>query len=92
MSVSYPVPLDSWGFTIGEIRNILNKDKRLHARITKETFAYNTLKGFHISDVGEYRIVVPTSKKLHQAIRMILDKKRERDNPQKYKSIFDQRR
>jgi hypothetical protein len=81
MSVYHSVPSDFWGFSISEIRDILAKDKWCQARITKETFSYDMLRGFHITDVGEYKIVAPTSKKLGHAIYLIKKAKFEKENP-----------
>jgi len=91
MSVFHSVPIDFWGFTIDEIKAIFKKDRNLHARITKESFSYDTLKGFGIKDVGEYKIVAPNFKKLSLAVQLVLEEKRKRDNPQKYKSIFERK-
>jgi hypothetical protein len=91
MTVYYPLPLDAWGFSLDEIRQILKQHPVLKARLSKERYSYDLLQGFQIKDIGEYQIIAPNSKKLHLAIRIILDKKRKRDNPQQFKSIFERK-
>jgi len=78
--VSCNVPYDFWGLSIEQIKKII---KGTGARLTNEEYEYDGMtEKFKLKDIGRYRIVAPSEKKLNSALFFLREARRKQTQTQ----------
>lgn len=74
---SCKVPYDFWGLSIEQIKGVI---KGTGARLTNEEYEHDGMTGrFKLKDVGRYRIVASSRKKLDRALFFIREAARKQE-------------